>query len=97
MSDWESYRRQSQTSSAATASLVLGICGVTVFPLVGSLLALAFGYQAREQIDESGGRLAGRSSAVAGIVLGWVGVALFILGAIAVVLVITATGGDSFG
>ena len=62
-------------------------------PFVCSVLALVFGYQAREQIDESGGRLGGRSSAVAGIVLGWVGVGLCALGvAFFVLLIVLANG-----
>ena len=90
MSDWQSYHHQPPppTSGAATASLVLGICGLVVCPFVCSVLALVFGYQAREQIDESGGQLGGRSSAVAGIVLGWVGVGLCVLAVAVFVLVI---------
>src|SRR3954467_15203480 len=63
MSDWQSYHQQPPppTSGAATASLVLGICGLVVCPFVCSVLALVFGYQAREQIDESGGQLGGRA------------------------------------
>lgn len=44
-----------------------------------AILALEVGYQARNQIDQSGGQQAGRGLAVVGIVLGWVGVAAFIL------------------
>src|SRR3954451_23849467 len=90
MSDWQSYNQQPPppTSGAATASLVLGICGLVVCPFVCSVLALVFGYQAREQIDESDGQLGGRSSAVAGIVLGWVGVGLRVLAVAAFVLLI---------
>jgi hypothetical protein len=87
MSDWQSYQRQPPTSGAATAALVLGICGLVVCPFVCSVLALVFGYQAREEIDESGGQIGGRSSAVAGIVLGWVGVGLCALGVAFFVLV----------
>lgn len=57
------------------ASLVLGI--VWLMDL-GSILALVFGYIAKEQTDRSGGRQTGRGMAVAGIVLGWVGVALLL-------------------
>jgi hypothetical protein len=76
MSNWQDYQQQPPTSGSATAALVLGICGLVVCPLICSILALVFGYQARGEIDESGGRIGGRSSAVAGIVLGWVGVGL---------------------
>jgi hypothetical protein len=49
---------------------------------MGSILALVFGYVAKKQIDRSGSRQTGRGMAVAGIVLGWVGVA-FLLAMIA--------------
>jgi MFS family permease len=62
------------TSGYAIASLVLGIVGIFVFPVVGSILALIFGYIARNEIDRSSGRQGGRGLAIAGIVLGWVGV-----------------------
>jgi len=64
------------TNGLAVASLVLGI--VWIF-WIGSILALVFGYVAKGQIDRSGGRESGRGLAVAGIVLGWVGVATLIL------------------
>ncbi len=40
--------------------------------LIGPILALVFGYMARNEIDRSGGLQGGRGLAVAGIVLGWV-------------------------
>ena len=67
----------------AIAALVLGIVGF--FPL-----ALVFGYMGRNQIDRSGGRQGGRGLAVAGIVLGWVGVAFFVLAILAVACAFTA-------
>lgn len=60
----------------AIASMVLGIVWIY---WVGSILALVFGYMARKQIDESNGAEGGRAMAVAGIVLGWVGVGTFTL------------------
>jgi hypothetical protein len=63
----------------AIASLVLGILWIW---WVGSVLALIFGYIGKNQIDESGGMQSGRGMAVAGIVLGWVGV-----GSLAIVIV----------
>lgn len=65
-----------RTNGLAIASMVLGI--VWLYG-IGAVLALIFGYQARKQIDASGGRETGRGMAIAGIVLGWVGVAGIIL------------------
>ncbi len=67
----------SKTSGFATASLVLGILGVIgIIWVVSPILALVFGYVAKGQIDRSGGTEQGRGMAIAGIVLGWVGIAL---------------------
>ena len=65
-----------KTNGMAIASMVLGILWLY---WVGSVLALVFGYTARNQIDSSGGREGGRGMAIAGIVLGWVGVGFFVL------------------
>lgn len=61
-----------KTNGLAVASLVLGIVWLW---FIGSILALVFGYIARKQIDESNGSQTGRGMAVAGIVLGWIGLA----------------------
>jgi hypothetical protein len=70
---------QPRTNGLAIASLVLGI--VWVYG-IGSILPLIFGYSAKSSIDRSGGRETGRGLAVAGIVLGWIGVGLIVLGII---------------
>lgn len=46
---------------------------------IGAILALVFGYIAKDQIDKSAGRQTGRGMAIAGIVLGWVGVSVVLL------------------
>lgn len=62
------------TNGFAIAALVLGIIGVTAMPFIPSVLALIFGYKGRSEIDQSNGQQQGRGLAVAGIVLGWIGV-----------------------
>ena len=69
----------------AVASLVLGICGIVLCPLILSVPALVVGYQSRREIDASGGRQTGRGMATAGIVLGWVGIVVAILGILLVI------------
>jgi hypothetical protein len=64
------------TNGMAVASLVLGILWIY---WIGSVLALIFGYIARQQIADSGGTQGGRGMATAGIVLGWVGVGFLVL------------------
>ena len=66
--------------------MVLGIVGFVVCG-VGAFLALVFGYKARREIAESGGRQKGRGMAVAGIVLGWVWVGLLVVIVLIAVLV----------
>lgn len=67
---------QQRTNGFAVAALVLGILWLF---WVGSILALVFGYIAKSQIDGSGGAHGGRGLAIAGIVLGWVGVGTLLL------------------
>ena len=74
------YVQQPTTNGLAVASLVLGIIWIY---WIGSILALIFGYNAKGQIDRSNGMQSGRGLAVAGIVLGWVGV-----GTLALVLIV---------
>jgi hypothetical protein len=73
----------------AVTSLVLGI--IWLF-WVGSILALVFGYVGKGQIDRSGGAQSGRGLAIAGIVLGWVGVGTLVL---TIVLAIIGSLNDS--
>jgi hypothetical protein len=67
---------QTKTNGFAVAALVLGIVWLY---WIGSILALVFGYVAKSQIEKSGGRETGRGMAIAGIVLGWVGVGVLLL------------------
>ena len=67
------------TNPLAVASLVLGIVGMFlfVFFMVVPILALVFGLVATGQIRREGH--AGAGMATAGIVLGSIGIALFLL------------------
>jgi hypothetical protein len=63
------------TNGFAVASLVLGILWLF---WVGSILAVIFGHIATSQIDGSGGRQSGRGMAVAGYVLGYIGLGILV-------------------
>jgi hypothetical protein len=65
-----------KTNGFAVVSLSMGIIW---YFWIGSILALIFGYIAKRQIDALQGRQKGRGFAVAGIVLGWVGVGILAL------------------
>ncbi|MEE7546741.1 DUF4190 domain-containing protein [Xanthomonas sp. Kuri4-1] len=75
-----------QTSTLAVVSLVAGILGWTLLPLLGSVFAIVTGHLARSQIRAQPGRLDGDGLAVGGLVLGWLSVSLWILGILAFVL-----------
>jgi len=62
-----------RTNGFAVVSLSMGIIW---YFWIGSILALIFGYIAKRQIDALQGRQKGRGFAVAGIVLGWVGIGI---------------------
>lgn len=63
-----------RTNGLAVASMVLGIVWLW---WVGSILALVFGYVARQQIRERD--QGGDGMAIAGIVLGWVAIGVFVI------------------
>lgn len=69
------WRAPVPTNGLAVASMVLGILWMF---WIGSILAVVFGHVARGQIRRSGE--SGDGMAVAGIVLGWIGVGLLVLG-----------------
>ncbi len=68
-----------RTEGRAIASLVLGIVGVTVFPVVPSVLAIWLGVTARHRIRDDA-TLDGEGLATAGVILGIVGLVLVLLG-----------------
>ena len=73
---------------------MLGICGIVVFPLIPSVLAIVFGHSARRDIEAQPG-LGGGGMATAGIVLGWVGVALVVVGVVLILLLVAVASSSS--
>jgi hypothetical protein len=69
-----------KTNGLAVASLVLGIVWVY---WIGSALAVIFGAVAISQIGRSGGTQGGRGLAVAGLVLGLVGLGILFMVSVA--------------
>jgi hypothetical protein len=65
-----------ETNGSAVISLVLGALWLLG---IGSVLALVYGYRARREIKNSEPRQRGAGLATAGIVLGWVGIALLLV------------------
>ena len=78
------------TSTLAIISLVAGILGWTLLPLLGSVGAIITGHMARGEIRRSAGTIDGDGLAIAGLVLGWGSVIVAIL---SVLLVVVFFGG----
>jgi len=74
------------TSGLAVASLIMGVLGWFMLPLVGSVLAIIFGHTAKNEIARSGDRLTGDGLATVGLILGYIGVGVWALGILASVL-----------
>jgi hypothetical protein len=83
-----------RTEGLAIASMVLGIVGIVACPLIGSVLALVFGYRAQERIRNDP-MLEGEGLARAGVIMGWIGVGLAALGIVFWVAAIVLTAGSS--
>jgi hypothetical protein len=67
-------------STMAVISLVAGILGFTMLPLLGSVVALITGYSARKETRSVPPRASGDGMATAGIVMGWIEIGLGVLG-----------------
>ena len=68
-----------QTSGKAIASFTCSLVGLFVCVFIGQIIGIVLGYQARQDIRSSEGRLCGDGLALAGIVIGWIGIGLDIL------------------
>jgi hypothetical protein len=69
-----------KTNTMALVSLIAGILGLTLFPFLGSIAAVITGNIGRKEIAASGGAETGDGMAMAGVVMGWIGVGLGVLG-----------------
>jgi hypothetical protein len=71
--------------SSATVALIMGVLGLTLLPLVGPALALVFGYRSRREVAAQPEVYTDDLGRV-GRILGWVGLALALAGALGVVV-----------
>jgi hypothetical protein len=68
-----------RTSGTAIASLVFGVLSWVTLPVIGAILAVILGANARSEIRRAPpGSIEGDGLALAGLILGWVQLALFI-------------------
>ena len=73
------YAPQPLSSGWAIASLACGVAGFVGAGLIGSVLAIIFGYIGLNEIKKSGDVMQGRGMAIAGLVMGYVGAALSLI------------------
>jgi hypothetical protein len=89
------YQSGQRTNGLAIAALVLGIAGLVFYICgVASILALVFGYMAKGQIDRAPETQGGRGMAIAGIIMGWIGVAILVIFWV-VIIIVAATTDDN--
>ena len=81
-----------QTSGKAVGALVSSILGLTTCLFVGQIIGLVLGYSARREIRASNGRLTGDGLATAGIVIGWIGLAIDLFVVVLLVAWMVAAG-----
>jgi phosphate/sulfate permease len=72
----------------AIISLVSGIASWFVLPLIGAIIAVVTGHMAKKEIRESAGRLSGVELANAGLVLGYVHLAVSVVTVCIIMIVI---------
>lgn len=69
-----------QTSTMAIVSLVSGILGWTILFGIASIVAVITGHMAKNEIKRSNGMLTGDGLATAGLILGYINIAVVALG-----------------
>jgi hypothetical protein len=93
---------RTSTHALAIVSLILSLLGLTpILPLIGSIGGIITGVIARREIRANPEKYSGDGVALAGVILGWIGIALVILGVIAAILLLmpyvwTTVSVDSF-
>ena len=86
MSEYPSYPPPAplstpKTSAMAIVSLVSALLGVTVVLMpIGCIVAVITGHLAKKQIRESMGQQTGEGLATAGLIIGYIEIALVVLG-----------------
>ncbi|MBE0409119.1 MAG: DUF4190 domain-containing protein [Anaerolineales bacterium] len=78
---------RTSTHALAIVSLILSLLGFTpILPLIGSIGGIITGMIARKEIRANPEKHTGDGIALSAIILGWLGIALVLLGVIAVIL-----------
>ena len=67
------------TNGLAIASLILSISSFIVLPVIGSIAGVVCGHIARSQLRQSREPEQGDGLALAGLIIGWIGIAFYVL------------------
>jgi len=84
-----------RSDGGAIGSLVCGILGITICPVILSIVAIILGHMSRGRIARSGGTLLGSGKALAGLILGYLGILFSVLYVAVMIPVATAVIGDA--
>lgn len=83
------------TNSMAIAAMVVAIAGLAMCPMIVCAVGAVLGHVAKKQISETGED--GDGFALAGIIVGWIGFGLSLLGvaayAVFIIIMVSANGG----
>jgi hypothetical protein len=78
------YGAPAKTNTLAIVSLISSIASFVILPFIGSIVGVITGHMSLNQLKTSGEQ--GRGMALAGTIVGWVGLGLSILGIIAAIV-----------
>ena len=84
------------TSTMATVSMISGILGFFLFPLIASIIAIWTGYEARKETRSVPPRASGDGMATAGIVMGWIQIGLIVVSLCCAIVYFIFVGGLIF-
>ncbi len=87
------YQTPAPTNTLAIVSLVLAILGLTFLPLIASICAVVCGHISRGQIKRTGE--GGSGFATAGLIVGYVSIALFVIVVGAIIIFAVAAANSS--
>lgn len=76
-----------KTNSMAVVALIASIAGLTLVPIIGSIVGVITGHIALRQVRTSGEQ--GRGMALAGTIMGWVGIGFLVIGVLIAILAFT--------
>lgn len=75
-------------SGLAIASLVCGIAAWIIFPVVSAIAAVITGHLAKKEIRASNGTMGGDGMALAGLLMGYIQLGLFVLAIIIITVLV---------